>query len=483
MKRKYISDFITIEDVKNLERDKDYLIKAGCGAGKSTFIKKVVLKHCLKNDLNLLYLTNRSNAKEKARIEFNKVIGNHKNKKNIKIATYQSYKNIDFDDYQIIVLDECQYMVTEGWNNIATELKDILQDTLATRIHMSGTPELWMDLFDMDYGNEWEYLFDEDDHEGIQRLTINKVYKCEDDIQLLSEVKSNQLKGNKTLVMCGDKEKAYKYSGLFEDSSFVCSKHDKNGYKKFMDKETIAMLNEKEKLNKTVVFSTSTIQTAININDSDYNLLGITDYFYKDDIIQMANRKRKQFDDDSLDIIVSELNKKSLAKKLDWSRYYNGILGILEYEDEDEVINTLLQTRNNKKYIPRCLSVLDDGTIELDYAQIEYEKAELEWLEEINKKGYTKAIADLFNAELVMVDSKKLKIDLIEKFMGRKLFEKEQKELEKLLRTYYGYSEKTFGKKKANAFLEYKGIPFEIVGDRCYIENKRVRFWRLIEKE
>ena len=61
-----------------------------------------------------------------------------------------------------------------------------------------------------------------------------------------------------------------------------------------MDKETISMLNEEEKLNKTVVFSTSAIQTAININDEDYNLLGITDYFYKDDIIQMANRKRKQ---------------------------------------------------------------------------------------------------------------------------------------------------------------------------------------------
>ena len=63
MKRKYVSDFVGIEDIKKLERDKDYLIKAGCGAGKSTFVKKVILKYCLKNDLNLLYLTNRSNDK------------------------------------------------------------------------------------------------------------------------------------------------------------------------------------------------------------------------------------------------------------------------------------------------------------------------------------------------------------------------------------------------------------------------------------
>lgn len=482
MRRKYVSDFIGIEDIKKLERDKDYLIKAGCGAGKSTFVKKVILKYCLKNDLNLLYLTNRSNAKDKAKLEFKKVIGNHKNKNNIKIATYQSYNNIDFDDYQIIVLDECQYMITEGWNSIATELKDILQDTLATRIHMSGTPELWMNIFDMDV-DEWEILFDEEEHVNIDKLNISTVYQCNNEVQLLNEVKANQLNGYKTLVMCGDKEKAYKYSGLFEDSAFICSQHDKKGYKKFMDKETVSMLNEEEKLNKTVVFSTSAIQTAININDEDYNLLGITDYFYKDDIIQMANRKRKQLETDKLDIIVSELNKKSLARKLDWSRYYNNILQFAYHDDEEDIINLLLQTRKNKKYIPRCLSVLNDGSIVLDYAQIEYEKAELEWLEEIEKKGYTKAIADLFNAELVMIDSNKLKIELIEKFMDKRLFDKEQKELEKLLRVYYGYDERTFGKKKANAFLEYKGIPFQLVSKRVKVNNKLHTIWELVDKD
>ena len=482
MKRKYVSDFIGIEDIRKLKRDKDYLIKASCGAGKSTFIKKVVLKYCLKNDLNLLYLTNRSNAKEKAQAEFNKIIGNHKNKNNIKISTYQAYRNIDFDDYQIIVLDECQYMVTEGWNKIATEIKDILQDTLATRIHMSGTPELWMNMFNMDI-EEWEILFNEDDYEDIEKLTISKVYQCDNEVQLLNEIKANQLQGYKTLVMCGDKEKAYKYSSLFEDSAFICSQHDKRGYKKFIDKETVSMLNEEEKLNKTVVFSTSTIQTAININDSQYNLLGITDYFFKDDIIQMANRKRKQLANDELDIIVSELNKKSLARKLDWSRYYNNILQFTYYDKEEDIINLLLQTRNNKKYIPRCLSVLDDGSIILDYAQVEYEKAELEWLEEIDKKGYTKAIADLFDAELVMIDSNKLKLELIEKFMDKKLFEKEQKELEKLLRAYYGYDERTFGKKKANAFLEYKGIPFQLISKRKTVNGNKITFWELIETE
>lgn len=482
MRRKYVSDFIGIEDIKKLERDKDYLIKAGCGAGKSTFVKKVILKYCLKNDLNLLYLTNRSNAKDKAKLEFKKVIGNHKNKNNIKIATYQSYNNIDFDDYQIIVLDECQYMITEGWNSIATELKDILQDTLATRIHMSGTPELWMNIFDMDV-DEWEILFDEEEHVNIDKLNISTVYQCNNEVQLLNEVKANQLNGYKTLVMCRDKEKAYKYSGLFEDSAFICSQHDKKGYKKFMDKETVSMLNEEEKLNKTVVFSTSAIQTAININDEDYNLLGITDYFYKDDIIQMANRKRKQLETDKLDIIVSELNKKSLARKLDWSRYYNNILQFAYHDDEEDIINLLLQTRKNKKYIPRCLSVLNDGSIVLDYAQIEYEKAELEWLEEIEKKGYTKAIADLFNAELVMIDSNKLKIELIEKFMDKRLFDKEQKELEKLLRVYYGYDERTFGKKKANAFLEYKGIPFQLVSKRVKVNNKLHTIWELVDKD
>lgn len=481
MERKYISDFIGIKDVEKLERDKDYLIKAGCGAGKSTFVRKVVLKYCLKNDLNLLYLTNRSNAKDKAKLDFGKVIGNHKNKKNIRISTYQSYQNIDFDEYQIIVLDECQYMITEGWNKVATELKDILQDTLATRIHMSGTPELWMEMFDMDI-KEWDILFDEEDYEGIAQLPIHNVYQCENDVQLLNEIKVNQLNGNKTLVMCGDKDKAYKYSSLFEDSAFICSQHDKKGYKKYIDKDTVKMLNDKEKLNKTVVFSTSTIQTAININDEDYNLLGITDYFYKDDIIQMANRKRREFETDKLDIIVSEINKKSLARKLDWSRYYNNILQFVYHDQEEDIINLLLQTRKNKKYIPRCLSVLDNGSIELDYAQVEYEKAELRWLEEIEKKGYTRAIADLFDAELVMIDSNKLRLELIEKFMDKRLFDKEQKELERLLRAYYGYDERTFGKKKANAFLEYKGIPFQVVSKRVKVNNKLHTIWELVDR-
>lgn len=482
MSRKYISDFLNMENVKELERDKDYLIKAGCGAGKSTFIKKVVLKYCLKNDINLLYLTNRSNAREKAKLEFNKVIGNHKNKKNIRVSTYQAYKDIDFDEYQIIVLDECQYIINEGWNGIATEIKDILKDTLATRIHMSGTPELWMELYDTD-SEKWEVLFDEEDYEGIEKLNVGKVFQCNEDTQLLNEIKSNQLDGHKSLVMCANKEKAYKYSCLFEDSAFICSQYDKNGYKKLIDKETISMLNEEEILNKTIVFSTSTIQTAININDSDYNLLGITDYFYKDDIIQMVNRKRKQSETDKLDIIVTELNRKSLARKLDWSKYYNNILQFVYCEEEETIINLLLQTRKNKKYIPRCLSVLDDGEVVLDYAQVEYEKAELEWLQEIEEKGYTKAIADLFNAELVMIDSNKLKIELIEKFMNKQMFNMEQKELEKLLRAYYGYNERTFGLKRVNAFLEYKGIPFKVISKRKKVNGKLYTVWELVDKD
>ena len=481
MTRKYISDFIGLNEIKKLERDKDYLIKAGCGAGKSTFVKKVLLKYCLKNDLNLLYLTNRSNAREKAILEFNKIIGNHKNKDNIKIATYQSYNNIDFDEYQIIVLDECQYMITVGWNNIATELKDILQDTLATRIHMSGTPELWMDMFDMDK-SEWEVLFDEDEYDGVEKLPIHKIYQCNNDMQLLNEVKVNQLNGYKTLIMCRDKDKAYRYSGLFEDSAFICSQYDNMGYRNYIDKETMCMLNEQEKLNKTVVFSTSAIQTAININDDKYNLLGITDYFYKDDIIQMVYRKRKQLNTDKLDIIVVDPSNKSLAKRLDWSRYYNNILQLAYYNDEDRIINLLLQTRKNKKYIPKCLSVLDNGEVVLDYAQVEFEKAELEWLEEISEKGYTRAIADLFNAELVMVDSNKLKLELIEKFMDKRLFKTEQIELEKLLRVYYGYNERTFGLKRANAFLEYKGIPFQLISKRVKVNNKLYRVWELVDK-
>ena len=82
-----------------------------------------------------------------------------------------------------------------------------------------------------------------------------------------------------------------------------------------------------------------------------------------------------------------------------------------------------------------------------------------------------------------MIDSNKLKLELIEKFMDKKLFEKEQKELEKLLRAYYGYDERTFGKKKANAFLEYKGIPFQLISKRKTVNGNKITFWELIETE
>ena len=196
----------------------------------------------------------------------------------------------------------------------------------------------------------------------------------------------------------------------------------------------------------------------------------------------MVYRKRKQLNTDKLDIIVVDPSNKSLAKRLDWSRYYNNILQLAYYNDEDRIINLLLQTRKNKKYIPKCLSVLDNGEVVLDYAQVEFEKAELEWLEEISKKGYTRAIADLFNAELVMVDSNKLKLELIEKFMDKRLFKAEQIELEKLLRVYYGYNERTFGLKRANAFLEYKGIPFQLISKRVKVNNKLYRVWELVDK-
>ena len=104
--KKHISDIISSNDIDNWHNGEAVLISAGCGAGKSYFIKNILYAKARQQDKKILMLIHRSNCVNQFQMEIEK-----DNKTDvIDIKTYQSVEfqiikngNYSFGDYSYIV--------------------------------------------------------------------------------------------------------------------------------------------------------------------------------------------------------------------------------------------------------------------------------------------------------------------------------------------------------------------------------------------
>ena len=84
--KRYISDIISLNDIDNWHNGETVLISAGCGAGKSYFIKNILYAKALQQNKKILMLIHRTNCVNQFQMEIEK-----DNKTDvIDIKTYQS---------------------------------------------------------------------------------------------------------------------------------------------------------------------------------------------------------------------------------------------------------------------------------------------------------------------------------------------------------------------------------------------------------
>lgn len=227
-----VTDIVTWEDIKGFMPEIPVFISAGTGRGKSHFIKCVLYKEVSERHEKILMIVNRSNISEQFRAELEAL----RRSNVVEVRTYQSLESLnekerkeivdDLEEYDYLVMDECQYFLDDAAFNNTTDisLDLIMRAVNPKKIFMSATGRRVKALIEKLYQVEFECYEIPDDFSHIQTLNFFNTY---DDMEMkLEEIIK---RGEKSIVFIQKAETAYKFSEkLGETAQFCCAKSNKH---------------------------------------------------------------------------------------------------------------------------------------------------------------------------------------------------------------------------------------------------------------
>ena len=308
-----VSEIIDKEEIQSWKNGEIITISAGTGVGKSYFIKNTLFDYVKERGEKILFLIHRKNALNQFKIE----LENDGKLDVIDVKTYQHIKEkykkneeFNFSPYSYIVSDEFHYFMKDAEFDkfIDIALTAILEQKHCIRIFMSAT------------GNDMETYF-----ENIIKIETKK-YNIENDNtfirhllfyskqESLEAILNKHIQENKKAIIFTTAKKAYElYEKYIECSIFNCS--ESNDYYKFVDKEKINGILINEMFEELFLFTTTTMDTGVNIIDPLLHTV-ICELYNFDDIRQSIGRKRLIDSNDYIDLYVRERTNYEIEKSM-----------------------------------------------------------------------------------------------------------------------------------------------------------------------
>lgn len=300
------SDVINMETVAKW--DGNVVLDGGTGTGKTYFILHTLVPHAVENDLNILFLCNRTALFDAVTrdIQIHGIT-------NIDVMTYQLLEKrgkenkelISFYDY--VVCDEFHH-VNEIYNIYTDVSFKWIMETYGQKIFMSAT---------------CHNLFSQFLKEGI--VTPDQYYYIDKDYSYVKEVKFFSKKntvfdiitdklinnGEKIIYFAGNMENALKVYQQFEDvASFYCSKHTKNQLAlKYLEDNKDAIHNET--FDGQLLVATKALDVGITLKDESIKHI-ISDVTDVSSMIQCLGRKRVASEKDSCTFYLRNFPKREL---------------------------------------------------------------------------------------------------------------------------------------------------------------------------
>lgn len=319
-KRETVTDLIPMSEVEKWNKGDYITIAAPTGRGKSHFIKHSLLAHAKTKNEKILLLQPRTLTKEQFQSEIQD--------DNILITSYQHFEvnvinnSIDLNEFDYIVVDEFHYFLNDASFNKYTDisLNKILELTNKKVIFMSATGDM-MKKFIQKISNvqiNHEYLINQD------FSFINQVVFYKSDDAMIRQAANISKNNMKAIFFFDSAKKAYEMHERFkENSMFVCSKHNKH-YASKMNTELLNSMLENQKFECNILFTTTALDTGLNIIDLDLNFL-LLDVADTNSVIQCIGRKRnpKKLNLMIKDQSVSKLSghKGRLIKEMNKAKY------------------------------------------------------------------------------------------------------------------------------------------------------------------
>lgn len=416
----YIAEMITRSIVETWKQGENILIEAQTGSGKSSFMLNDFAQYCKEHNLKALLFSNRDLLKKQ-----NKKLAPD----NIDCYNYQYIEKLSPENiksfllqYDIILFDECHYFFKDSnFNENTDKILDYAKTSeKQIKIFASATPEpLYYTgiKFNHEYHVPHNYSF------------IRKLIFYDNMSDIIKEIETNSAK---SLCFLSNTGEACKYALTHnKTTSFICSKS--NTLWRISDQEAAKKLIETSKFDAKILMATTVIDNGINIVDREVKNV-VIDFHDQINIIQPLGRKRIQPGEE----IVLYL-KRPTQKEINQGRFAN----------------------------PSGKS----------QAAIIYRKFLSDYYKTIDKMGYMYYWMNYFGIPEEKIECRTTYTQLREFLKSRANQEIQKEELEKEFGRIIPIKENaricTY-----NNFLKKNLIPYEIVSERYYDNNKtRKRRW------
>lgn len=465
----YVSDLVTVDIIEALQPGNNYLISSEMNSGKNYWARNVLLPFADKSDKRTLLLSHRINTLQQQshyledyRLEKMKQFRGGM----FEMLTYQRFQNMIrrgdpmIDTFDYIVCDEAHYFISDSSFNPATELAfNFLNDNEeAVKIFMTGTPD---GLYYLPWAQGLKILKEADYYNN----NVKDLYRYENDETVSSAIKSEVEDGKKVMVFHQSKDTLDNFKIGNYRSLYAGNQEQSLEFKEIV---------EQQKFSCDVLNTTKLLSEATEIKDDDVETVVINGISNIDTFIQSSARVRNK----KVKVLYKRISQRSTAAKLNYLGkqlfYYEEFISLGEVGFIEEYGLDIINKQMKAFYLDKVIdpkSYQEYTRLKIHQTGLAYLKYQYQMYEYIYENGF-EAFFETYFPNIQYYDLEQLKrenyiqIDIINNYIGKKLFKEEQEELKKMICNKYGLRGKNnsmrIGMKTINSFFEDNNISYNI---------------------
>lgn len=309
----YLSDIITVDQIKAWSSKDIVIISAQCGKGKSYLIKNQLYDIAKKRHSKILMFLHRKKTLEQFQEEINRDGKNDV----ITLMSYQSLEQSiihnhqpDFLHYHYIISDEFHYFLSDSQFNKFTDLSFnyIMKQSQAVKIFMSATDQhirkyietLYPSITPLTYEIAHNYDY----------LDITMVNKPVTITEIIDKYINHNLK---IIVFEHSAEKAWNLFQQYKDNAIFCCGSSCAHYKwtQTHEAEDIQQMLCTERFDKNLLITTTALDAGFNIRDPQLHAI-IVDVPDIDTMQQCIGRKRIIDSNDYVNVYIKNITNQKL---------------------------------------------------------------------------------------------------------------------------------------------------------------------------
>lgn len=307
MTTKYLSEIISNEEINTWKSGDNIFLYNGTGTGKTTFINNRLAKIAKEQRQKILQLEPRLLLKKQQRKDTDSSV--------IDVESYQAIDSIaHFEQYSIIVLDECHYLFSDsGINDLTDRHYQILNSLECIKIWITATPD---DVFEYFQSNQIDYKLYPKEYTESKVLNEIYTYKSDEELENILEFVAHDTNVKAMVVMSSTKKLLKMYRKYEDVSSIVLGSGNLSGktakMKKVISSEIAKISDDKTFSGQKFLFGTSALDCGVSMRDYSFSIIIIDGIYDIQTIKQIVGRKRKQDDCDIAALYIRNISNSTL---------------------------------------------------------------------------------------------------------------------------------------------------------------------------